>query len=442
MVQAKTRHIPRELDQAAKTVAQTLQAAGFRAWIVGGAVRDLVIGRKVSEIDMTSAARPEVIEALFEHTIGVGKAFGTMIVVLGDVQIELTTFRADGEYRDGRHPESVQYSDTPEQDAERRDFTCNAMFLDPLTDEFLDPTGGQADLLGGVLRTVGNASERFSEDALRLLRLARFAARLDLEVPDDIRDAAIACAPRLSQISKERVLAELTKILTARDCHKAIGLMFELGMISYALPELALLHGEFYGNEDSIGRRMSALEWLESDHLASGLAVLFDPLGGELESARSALLSLKPSKALAREVEQLWETLTALEALEPMDAVDVDRGPHRAARLLISGHSNWPRARDLAAAFGDIRSLSDAFEGGHLGRNGRELAEFASELSAGDIAPTPLLGSKDLGALELRPGPLWGETLQASYVAQLEGKLKTREEALAWLEVRAASSAE
>lgn len=442
MAHAKTRHLPRELDQASKAIATTLQQAGFRSWIVGGAVRDLIVGRKVSDLDMASKARPEEIEALFEHTIGVGKAFGTMVVVINGVNIEVTTFRADGDYRDGRHPESVSYSETPEQDASRRDFTCNAMFLDPLTDELLDPTGGKADLQEGILRTVGDAKERFSEDALRLLRLTRFASRLNLEVTEDVRLAAMECADGLRKISPERILAELTKVLTAQDCHIAIGLMQELGLLLPALPGLQLLHSVSYSDSESLSRRIESLEWLESDHLASGLSVLLDPLGGSLESAKELLLALRPSKELVREVEQLWDTLTAIESLAPMGTVDVEHGPHRASRLEILGRENWPRARDISAAFGDIRSLADTAEGGHLGKNSRELSLFAGELTAKDIAPEPLLTPKDLGGVELPRGPLWGQTLKAAYTAQLEGTLSTREQALAWLVERAASSAE
>ncbi|MFT4710266.1 MAG: tRNA nucleotidyltransferase (CCA-adding enzyme), partial [Planctomycetota bacterium] len=123
MAPASTRHLPRALDQASKEVARVLGEHGHRAWIVGGAVRDLLLGRKVSDVDMTSDAKPEVIEALFERTIGVGKAFGTVIVVIGEVSIEVTTFRADGCYSDGRRPDTITYSKTPEEDAARRDFT-------------------------------------------------------------------------------------------------------------------------------------------------------------------------------------------------------------------------------------------------------------------------------------------------------------------------------
>ena len=437
MAPASTRHLPRALDQAAKEVARVLGEQGHRAWIVGGAVRDLLLGRKVSDLDMTSDARPEVIERLFERTIGVGKAFGTVIVVLGEVSIEVTTFRADGCYSDGRRPDAITYSQTPEEDAERRDFTCNAIFLDPLTDELLDPTGGEEDLAQGLLQTVGDPKLRFQEDALRLMRLARFAARLDLEVPDDVCDAAKACAPRLAKVSPERILDELSKVLVTRDCHVAVEWMHELKLLQYAIPGLPQLHGDAYDDQQSLQRRIATLEWLESNHLASGLAVLLDPLGGDGEAASAALAALRPSKNLAREIEALWKLLDQVEALDPMDDCDTDHGPDRATRLRILGDPAWPRARDICAAYGDARSQNQDLEGGHLGRNGRERSLFESELTKGEIAPEALLEPKDLEAAGLPKGKLWGETLTAAYQAQLEGDLTSREAALTWLTSRA-----
>lgn len=433
MAPASTRHLPRALDQASKEVARVLGEHGHRAWIVGGAVRDLLLGRKVSDVDMTSDAKPEVIEALFERTIGVGKAFGTVIVVIGEVSIEVTTFRADGCYSDGRRPDTITYSKTPEEDAERRDFTCNAIFLDPLTDELLDPTGGEEDLAQGLLQTVGDPKHRFQEDALRLMRLARFAARLGLEIPDDVAAAAKECAPGLAQVSPERILDELSKVLVTRDCHVAVEWMRELRLLEYAVPGLPKLHGEAYDDQQSLMRRVATLEWLESNHLASGLAVLLDPLGGDAKSARAALAALRPSKNLAREVESLWMLLGLVEALEPVDDSNIDHGPDRAMRLRILADPAWPRCRDLCAAYGDARCHNQELEGGHLGRNGRELALFESELTKDQIAPKVLLESKDLEEAKLPKGKLWGETLAAAYQAQLEGDLTSRSEALAWL---------
>lgn len=440
MPKPSTRHLSRPLAEAARAIAERVAGAGARAWVVGGAVRDLCLGNKVRDLDMCSALEPERLEELFEHTVPVGKAFGTVIVVVDDLPVEVTTFRSERGYSDGRRPDGVVYGATPEEDAERRDFTCNALFLDPLTDELLDPTGGVADLEAGVLRTVGDPAERFAEDALRLLRLARFHARYDLEVEPATLAAARDAAAGLARISRERVLDELAKLLTRRNAHGAVGLLAETGLLEAALPGLEALHGPH--RSESVGDRLAALEWLESTDLAAGLAVLLDPLGGAREPALALLDGLKPSRELRRDVAAAWSLLDAMEALEPQEGPEAGHlpppGPERAARLRVLRDPAWPRARDLAAAWGDDRALDPDLEGGHLGHVGRELAELGQGLSDERLHPAPLLGSADLRDAGVAPGPRYGELLAAAEDLQLQGLLSDRGAALAWLAEQAA----
>jgi len=433
MATPNTRHLSRPLAEAARAIATRIAERGGRAWIVGGAVRDLCLGRRVEDVDMASALPPEVLEELFESTIPVGKAFGTMIVLHGDISVEVTTFRADQGYSDGRRPDQVSYSETPEEDAERRDFTCNALFLDPLTEELLDPTGGLADLDAGMLRTVGDARERFDEDSLRLLRLARFHARFDLEVEEETLEAARASAPGLARVSPERILAELGKILTRRNAHVAVGLMASTGILQAALPGIEALHGPNQAQERAIVRRLEALEWLETSDLAASLALLFDPLDGCRDASTALLDSLKPSRELRRDVLECWDLCDALEDLWPVEDSEVDRGPDRSARLRILRAPGWRRVRDLAAAWGDHRRAEQDHEGGHLGRNGRELTAFGAELRPGALEPEPLITSADLEASGIPRGRRWGELMAEAVELQLQAVLRSREAALAWL---------
>src|SRR5437867_2007197 len=175
-------HLPLELARAARTVAGVLGTAGHRTWLVGGAVRDLALGIEPKDADLASAARPEEIEALFPSTHAVGRAFGTVVVRCGTADLQVTTFRAEAGYDDARRPSHVRFGTTLVEDAARRDFTCNALYLDPLNDEFIDPTGGLADLAARRLRCVGDPVQRFAEDGLRLLRLARLAAEHGLAI--------------------------------------------------------------------------------------------------------------------------------------------------------------------------------------------------------------------------------------------------------------------
>lgn len=447
IVRPDTRHLRRELAQAARSIAERLAAAGHRTWIVGGAVRDLALGRRVQEVDLCTSALPDEIEACFDQTIGVGKAFGTVIVVFEGLNIEVTTFRSERGYSDGRHPDEVTFGATPEEDAKRRDFTLNALFLDPLTMELLDPEGGMEDLESGVLRAIGDADERFGEDALRLLRLARFHARIDLAIDPDTQAAARRQASAIANVSPERIYAELAKILVAPRAHVALRLLDELTILERALPGWAALFGPHLTTESARVRRFEALDWLESSHALSGFAVLFDPLGGDHDAARACFAHLKPSKADLKEVTALWACLDRMEALWPLEESRPERGPDRSARLRILGDAVWPRARDLAAAFGDARGPGRMeagewveFEDGHLGRMGRELVSFQHELPEGALQPAPLLQAQDLLAQGLPAGPELGRLLGDAFELQLQGVLKERAAALAWVaEQRGAS---
>ncbi|MFT7541348.1 MAG: tRNA nucleotidyltransferase/poly(A) polymerase, partial [Gammaproteobacteria bacterium] len=198
--------------EAAQFAARTLQEHGFRAWIVGGGVRDLALGITPKDIDLATDALPGQVEEIFDRTIPVGKAFGTIVALIEvggaepvTMQLEVTTLRRDGDYSDGRRPDVVLYGTSMDEDAQRRDFTCNALYLDPLTDEISDVVGGLGDLENGVLRTVGDPVGRFREDGLRLLRMARFAAAYGLEIEGDTWAGARDSLDALVGISRERV---------------------------------------------------------------------------------------------------------------------------------------------------------------------------------------------------------------------------------------------
>jgi len=438
IVQPHTRHLRRELAAASHAIAERLAKAGHRTWIVGGAVRDLALGRRVDEVDLCTSALPDEIESSFEHTIGVGKAFGTVVVVIEGENYEVTTFRSERGYSDGRHPDEVAFGASPEEDAERRDFTINALFLDPLTQEVLDPMGGLGDLSERRLKAIGEPRERFAEDSLRLLRLARFAARLDFQVDPATYAAAQAESAGIGRVSVERIYRELTRILVAPRAHDALRLLEELGVLEPALPGWAALHGPHLEDEAAKALRFEALEWLESSHEASGIALLFDPLGASQADAAAQLERLRPSKAQFAEVRSLWSCLDALEDLWPLEDSEVRRGPDRSIRLRILADPAWPRARDLAAAFGDARQperRGDEGEqqpDGHLGQMARELAEFAHGLGPDDIAPAPWVAAKDLISAGVSPGPKLGQLLAEVFELQLQGELGSAEAALAW----------
>ena len=226
------------LAQLARDIVQRLQTAGFRAFWVGGCVRDCLLGREPLDYDIATNARPEEMERLFPHTIPVGRQFGVVVVVVQGVQFQLATFRAEADYQDGRRPETVVYAEA-EADALRRDFTVNGLFYDPLTQELHDWVGGRTDLAARLIRTIGAPAERFGEDHLRLLRAVRFAAQLNFEIEPATLAAIRQFAAKISVISAERIREELIKLFRPPHAARGLVLLRDSGLLEHVLPELA-----------------------------------------------------------------------------------------------------------------------------------------------------------------------------------------------------------
>src|SRR5271169_431832 len=195
-------------------IVRRLQQAGFAAFWVGGCVRDFLLGREPQDYDIATDARPEQIEKLFKRTLAIGRKFGVMIVVEGKQQFQVATFRAEADYRDGRRPGKVVFSNA-EADAQRRDFTVNGLFYDPITEKLHDWVGGEKDLQAKIIRTIGEPEERFAEDHLRLLRAVRFATQLGFEIEPQTFAAVKKLAPKIKLISAERVRDELLKLFSS-----------------------------------------------------------------------------------------------------------------------------------------------------------------------------------------------------------------------------------
>jgi hypothetical protein len=409
-----THDLPAPLRATARAVAERLREHGDRGWIVGGAVRDLALGRSPRDLDMACASPPDAIGAWFDATHAVGRAFGTMVVVVDGVGIQLTTFRKEADYPDGRHPEAVEFGATVEEDAERRDFTANALYLDPLDDTLLDPTGGLADLERGLLRCVGEASRRFTEDGLRLLRMARLAAGYGLEIEAETRAAALALPDALRGVSAERVLAELTELCTRKGAARGAALLLDLGLLEAALPGWSAAVGEPSLRLRVVGRLP------DPPGAARGLAALVGPAPGG--PASRLLARLRPSRALADAVAELGRCVDAVLG-EELPAPDAPGG--RAARARLVRRPAWPDASALARAWCDVLRLSPAVLD--------EVDRFARETDPDALTPDPLLTSADLAASGVERGWRWGRLLARAEDLQLDGVLETREDALRWL---------
>lgn len=413
---------------AARATAERLAEHGYRAWIVGGTVRDLVRGEAPKDVDMASAATPEEVQRLFPRTVAVGKAFGTLIVVWEGVQIELTTYRSEAGYGDARRPNQVRYGKSVEEDAVRRDFTCNALYLDPLNAELLDPTGGQADLARGILRTVGDPALRFAEDGLRLLRMARFEGALDLQPAPGLHEAAQGSLDALRGVSPERVRMELVRIFAKPGSERACRVLLECGILARALPLWAeLIQGEARADV-LLPLRLAVLRELGSAPLAElGLAVLLevDPLGPAeettLERARELCVALRLSRSEQAACFALWR---ARRRWEELALVNADRASlMRCLKLEYSREAlRW------AQAWAKVRGIA----GGALER----LAHWAGAQSAAELAAPALLTADDLLERGLTPGRQFGVLLAEAETQQWNLAWVSRAQALAWLDQR------
>lgn len=405
-----------DLARAARGIADRIATTGERAWIVGGAPRDLALGLSPREIDMASRVDPDRIQALFERTTPLGRAFGTVIVHVDRVDVEHTTFRTESAYTDARRPDVVFFGASVEEDARRRDFTCNAIFLDPLTDEVRDPERGLDDLERRVLRCVGDPRERFREDALRPLRMARFAGGLGLEPTPATIEAARAEAAGLANVSRERVLREMIGIFRRTGAAVAVRWMAQCALLEHALPGSRDLGAE--------SRRVEALAHVrEPAGTELGLALLVGPPPEELdrlETSLGLLEGLKVSRNTHTVVLDAWRLASELQRAPALP---------RATRLRAMRRPGFDTALAWLAAWSKSEARDD--------RRWTDLVAERASLGSTELAPARLVEPADLAGLGIAPGPAYGAILRDLETEQLELRVRTRDEALAWLASRA-----
>jgi tRNA nucleotidyltransferase (CCA-adding enzyme) len=263
-------------------IATALRGAGGQAWVVGGAVRDLLLDRPVNDWDLATDLVPEVVSSLFRRTVEVGIRFGTVRVLSRDSDCEVTTFRRDGLYTDARRPDEVHFTGSLEEDLVRRDFTINALAWDPVDDRIEDPAGGRTDLAARLVRAVGDPVDRFTEDGLRLLRAVRFSAQLDFDIEPATYRALLLCAPRLERISPERVREELDRLLQAPRPSAALAVLHETGLLRRVLPELSACYGIAQNTHhayDVFHHTLAAVDAVPPERRLVRLAVLFHDVG-------------------------------------------------------------------------------------------------------------------------------------------------------------------
>lgn len=433
---------------AALDLARRLRAAGHEALFAGGCVRDRLLEKKPQDYDIATSATPEQVLELFPGGNEVGAHFGVVIVKHHGVFVEVATFRTDGSYRDGRHPESVTFS-TPEDDAKRRDFTVNGLFEQPEQGKVIDFVGGLADLEARVLRAIGDPVARFSEDALRLLRAIRFATTLDFEIEPQTRTAITACAHLLTRISPERIRDEFSKILVSPRRRRGVELLVDTGLMAHVVPEFLPTIGceqppEWHPEGDVYTHTCIMLEMLEPDApLDLCLAVLFHDIGKPPCQTFEDRIRFNGHDAKGAEMaETILRRLRypndVIGAVVPMVArhmqfMNVQQ--MRTAKLKrFMAEPTFPKEMELHRVdCGSSNGFTDNYE--FLQSKG---GEFAAE----PLIPPPLVTGRDLIQLGLTPGPRFREILEAIQTEQLEGRILDRGPALAYLkEIAAETSA-
>jgi poly(A) polymerase len=423
---------------AAVELARRLTAAGHQALFAGGCVRDKLLGHQPEDYDIATSAVPSEVLQLFPGSNEVGAHFGVVIAKHRGHHIEIATFRTDGSYRDGRRPESVTYS-TPPEDARRRDFTINGLFEVPETGEVIDYVGGLADLKAGIIRAIGDANARFTEDGLRLLRAVRFAARIGFTI-EPATDAALRdCADLLDRISPERIRDEFSKILTSPRRRTGVEHLVETDLIRHFLPELLPTIGcdqppEWHPEGDVFTHTMIMLDMLAPDApLELCLAVLLHDIAkppcrsidpdGRIRFNGHDALGAQMAETILRRLRypnQVIEDVVAMVARH-MQFMNVQK--MRVARLKrFMAEPTFDREMELHRV--DCAS-SNGFTDNYEFLQARE-AEFAAE----PLIPPPLVTGKDLIKLGLTPGPRFKDILEAIQTEQLEGRILERDAAL------------
>lgn len=394
-------------------VVRRLREAGFVAYWAGGCVRDQLLGLEAKDYDVATNATPDQVRRLFgrRRTQAVGAAFGVITVVgpPGAGHIEVATFRSDRGYSDGRHPDAVVYS-SAEEDAARRDFTINGLFYDPLEDRVIDYVGGREDLRRRVLRAIGEPRARFAEDRLRMLRAVRFAARFDLSIDPATFEAVRQMAPQIAAVSAERIAVEMQLMLVDRRRAQAVRLLIITGLASAILPEVVEGQG---ARSELLDETLAVLERLE------------EPPSFAL--ALAGLLCRFVDSGRVRAIGRRWKL--ALRHTERAAWLVQHRPLLRSARWLP-----WSRVQPVVAHAGsrELIQLGEAEAQAGL-RDPEDIAWWRDRLALAPevLDPPPLVTGEDLKRLGLRPGPLFRPILDRVRAAQLDGQIRTPDEAVA-----------
>jgi len=428
------------LRELAVRAVDRLQTSGFTAYWAGGCVRAMLLGAQPKDYDIATSATPAEVQQVFPDSVAVGKSFGVVRVRVEDAWFEVATFRRDFSYRDGRRPEGVSFAD-PETDVQRRDFTINALFFDPVTEQLHDYADGKKDIEAGIVRCVGKPQERFREDHLRMLRAVRFASAPDFSLDGETADAIRDNAALIQRISPERIRDELTRILCeSPQAGDALVLLDGLRLLEHILPEVKAMQGQeqppqFHPEGDVFQHTVDMLNLMSGVNAALAFAVLLHDVGKPC-TARHTPLRIRFDGHASRGADITRAVMTRLRfSNEDVDTVcrsvgnhmhfmDVKRMRPATLRRLIgkpSYHIELELHRlDCLASHGGLDNYDF-------------LREFEEQIRKEPVLPPPWVTGHDILELGVPEGPEVGEWHRRAYDAQLNGEHKSREDLIKWL---------
>jgi len=427
--------------ELANSVCETLLQRGHQAFLVGGCVRDLLLGRQPADYDVTTDAIPDRVSELFPDSIAVGARFGVILVLRDGAKVEVATFRRDVGYSDGRHPDGVVYAATPEDDVSRRDFTINGLLMRHDSGQVLDFVGGQADLRDRIVRAIGDPVRRFAEDKLRMLRAVRFTARFAYQIEPDTFAAMQRGAPEIHAVSAERIHEELTKLLAEGAARRGFELLDESGLLEEILPEVSAMKGveqppEYHPEGDVWMHTRIMLEALPagvSSTLAWGVLLhdvgkpfTFRPAsetGDRIRFDSHVEVGVRIAGEICRRLKFSRDETEQVQALVRNHMKFKDVSQMRTSTLkrfvrlpAFEEHLELHRL-DCQASHGHL----DAYEA---------IRSFLVETPPEQVRPARLLTGDDLHEMGYSPGPAYQRILGALEEGQLEGSLLTREQAI------------
>jgi poly(A) polymerase len=430
---------PVDKPESALEIVKTLRQKGHIALWVGGCVRDSLMGITPSDYDIATNASPDAVQRYFKKTVAVGAQFGVILVIVGaNTKFEVATFRSEGAYKDGRHPSWVKFTDA-EKDAQRRDFTINGLFYDPEKKKVIDYVGGERDIQKKEIRAIGDPDTRFDEDKLRILRAIRFASTLNFEIESKTWKSLCRRSQEITQVSQERIREELTKIFIRPHSDRGLDLLDQSGLLKEIVPELVAMKGvqqppQYHPEGDVYVHTKLLLKQLKKPSITLALGALLHDVGKPPTFTVSDRIRFnnhdKVGAAMTREImKRLRYSNKEIDNVSAcvdnhMRFKDVQKMRQAKLKRFLQRETFIDELEmhriDCLASHGDIS-------------NWHFLKAKSEEYSKEEIKPKPLVSGHDLKAIGIQPGPEMGKILSEISDLQLEGKFKTKEEALEWV---------